>query len=195
MSEALFAYGSLVSGRSLRATLDADPGPATPARLRGWRRRWSVARDNRRAEKRFAPPGGEPFAWCLLLNLERDPHAPDSELPNGALFEVGADDLRRLDARELRYRRVEVSADLEAPGARYERVCTYVARPEHFAPSPPEGAVILAPYLAEVERAFAELGERELARFRESTPLPPAPVVEARLVHDAGAPPGNPREW
>jgi len=196
MSEALFAYGSLVSPRSLRATLGADPASTVPATLRGWRRSWSVARDNRRAEKRFAPPaGGEPFAWCLLLNLERDPGVPPAERPNGLLVEVGAAELRRLDARELRYRRVEVGADVEAPGATFDRVHAYVARPEHLAAAPPEGAVVLAPYLAEVERAFAELGEGELDRFRRSTPPPPAPVVEARLAHAAGLPARNPRAW
>lgn len=194
MREALFAYGSLVSAASLRTTLGADAGSVVPVRLGGWRRRWSVARDNRRAEKRFAPPGGEPFAWCLLLNLERDAGIPAEERPNGVLVEVGPDALERLDARERRYRRVDVTDGLGEPGARYERVHAYVARDEHLATTPPAGAVVLASYLAAVERAFAELGPGELERFRASTQPPPAPVVEAELVHSS-APPGNPRAW
>ena len=74
------------------------------------------------------------------------------------------------------------------------RVVTYVARPANFAPTPPVGAVIIAEYLRAVEGAFAELGDRQLDLFRETTGSPPVEVIEAVLIHDE-IPPGNPRAW
>jgi cation transport regulator ChaC len=190
----LFAYASLVSRRSIEATLGSPVGLVRPARLAGWRRRWSVARDNRRAEKRFAGPDGELFPWCLALNLERAPDAPPEEWPNGALIELDEEQLARLDARELRYRRVDVSAWVRADIVPAGPVYAYVARPEHHFPDPPAGAVVIAAYLEAVEAAFSELGPGSLASFRATTAPPPVPVIPVKLVHDE-AQAGNPREW
>lgn len=191
MSElAVFAYGSLVSAESATRTLGRSVGPSPPVRLRGWRRRWSTFRDNLRCEKTFALRGGELPAHVLGLNLE--PGEERGRAPNGVLIELTRDELERLDAREMRYRRVEVTGHLDAPGI--ARVFTYTARAEHFAPEPPPGAVILASYAAAVEAAFASLGEGEASMYRDTTGDPPVEVVEAELVRDR-IPPGNPREW
>lgn len=189
---AVFGYGSLVDPASAAITL-ARPVPAPrPARLRGWRRRWSIARDNLRVEKTFArEPGGELPPWILGLNLERDP--AEGEPPNGALVELSEDELDRLDLREMRYDRVEVTGEAEG-GEDFGLVVTYVTKPEHFAPRPPEGAIVMRSYLETVERAFAALGDGQLEAFRRSTGPPPVDVVEAVLVRDE-IPPGNPRDW
>lgn len=191
---AVFAYGSLASRRSTEATLGAPVELVREVRLAGWRRRWSAARDNRRAEKRFAGPDGELPPWCLTLNLEHAPDAPANEWPNGALIELDEPQLERLDARELRYRRVEVSACVRGDYVPAGPVYAYVARPEHFLPAPPEGAVVIAAYLEAVEAAFTELAPGALAAYRATTCPPPVPVIEAALVHDEAAP-GNPRGW
>lgn len=190
---AVFAFGSLVGRASLAATLGRAAEPL-PARLAGWRRRWSVARDNRTAEKGFAPLAGPHFDYCLGLNLEPEagPEAGPGGAPNGALVEVTAAELDRLDLRELRYRRADVTAAFADAG--FDLVVTYSARPEHHAPEPPARAVVIAAYLRAVERAFAALGPGELELFWATTGPPPVPVVEARLVRDA-IPPGNPRAW
>ncbi len=73
---------------------------------------WSLVRDNARSEKGFEPIEGEPFDFCLGLNLERAPGASEDEWPNGALIELTEPELERLDLRELRYDRVEVTADV-----------------------------------------------------------------------------------
>jgi hypothetical protein len=187
---ALFAYGTLVAPESVAHTLGRRPDPV-PATLRSWRRRWSQARDNLAVEKTFEVGPGELPRWILGLNLE--PDEGSGEAPNGALIEISEGELERLDLRELRYDRVEVGADIVGDHE-FERVVTYRAKPAHFAPEPPAGAVILANYLRAVESAFASLGEGQLELFRRSTGAPPATVVEATLVRDR-IPAGNPREW
>jgi cation transport regulator ChaC len=191
---AVFAYGSLASQASAIATLGRDVEALAPARLHGWSRRWSQCRDNLAVEKTFSrSDDGSLPAFCLGLNVER---AGDGEPgPNGALIAVTEADLDRLDVRELRYDRVDVSDAIEPEaGERPDRVITYVAKAVNFAPMPPVDAVILAGYLQAVETAFTELGEGQLDLFRATTGPAPVEVVEAVLVHDE-IPPGNPRNW
>ena len=68
--EAVFAYGSLVSRASIAATLGREAGDVWPATLQGWRRRFSLRRDNRTSEKSFALADGSIPDWILSLNLE-----------------------------------------------------------------------------------------------------------------------------
>jgi hypothetical protein len=189
---ALFAYGSLVSPKSVSATLDRPVPRPLPARLRGWRRRWSQARDNLAVEKTFARrDDGSLPSHVLGLNIE--PSEPDDDAPNGALLELSEEELRRLDGREIRYDRVEVTDAVGTP-AGFDRVFAYRAKPAQFAPRPPPGAVVIAAYVARVEAAFAALGQRQLDLYRATTGPPPVEVVEAELVRDR-IPAGNPREW
>jgi hypothetical protein len=194
-SLAVFGYGSLVSPASVAETLGHDAPAPIPARLAGWRRRWSLVRDNARAEKGFEPIEGDPFDYCLGLNLEPVPEAPRDRWPNGGLIELTAVELDRLDRRELRYDRVEVTADVRGDAAdRFGAVFTYAAKPENFAAQPPPRSVVLASYLRACEAAFEELGPAELAAFARTTDPVPVPVVEGRLVRDE-IPEGNPRAW
>lgn len=189
---AVFAYGSLVDPRSAALTMARTVEPM-PARLGGWRRRWSQARDNLRAEKTFAiEPGGALPPWILGLNLEPAPGTPQAEGPNGALIEVTAAELTALDRRELRYDRIEVAAPPHED--RFGKVFAYTAKPAHFAPEPPAGAAIVAAYARTVETAFAALGASELDTFRATTGPPPVEPVDAVLIRDR-IPPGNPRDW
>ena len=198
---AVFAYGSLVSAASAAETLGRDPaeewpdGAAEPAELAGWRRRWSQARDNRRCEKTFARDGdGWIPDYVLGLNVERTGNPRD--VVNGLLITLTPDELDRLDVRELRYDRVDVSAEIlpRATAGGYERVFTYEAKPEQLVLEAPEGAVILAAYARAVESAFDRLGTGQRARFLESTDPYPVDRVEAHLVRDE-IPAGNPRGW
>jgi cation transport regulator ChaC len=193
MSLAVLAYGSLIDRKSFELTLGREPDALHPARLRGWRRRWSIFRDNLKAEKTFArQPGGDLPPFVIGLNLERA-ESEGGLAPNGALIEIDEEELRRLDLRELRYDRVEVT-DHVAGGSRFDRVFTYTAKPEHFAARPPEGAVAMAPYLRVIEAAFRALGDGEWELFLETTGPPPVETIEPLLVDDR-IPPGNPREW
>lgn len=197
MPAAVFGYGSLVSPASFAETLGREPDRVVPVRLHGWRRRWTVARDNRSAEKTFARPNGEIPPWIIGLNIEaaaaEELSADEALAPNGALIGLSEAELERLDLREMRYRRVEVSDAFDA-AANFNRVFAYTAREEHFYPTPPEGAVAMAPYLRAVEAAFRVLGEGEWDRFLKTTGLPPVELIEPQLVRDE-IPPGNPRGW
>jgi len=187
---AVFGYASLVNRDSVAATLGASAAEPVAARLSGWRRRWSLVRDNHSAEKGFEPAGdGEPFDWCLGLNIER---AETGDWLNGALIELDDGALARLRLRELRYDAVDVTADVDP--LLFKQVFAFRAKAENFAATPPPRSVILATYLEACERAFTALGPGELEAFRATTGPPPAPVIEGRLVRDE-VPKGNPRAW
>ena len=188
----VFAYGSLVSPASFAETFGREPGPLVPACLHGWRRRWSIVRDNLAAEKTFARRGGELPPWIVGLNIEAT-EPDEAHPPNGALIEIDAAELARLDLRELRYDRVEVG-DAVSAEAGFDRVVAYTAKPQHLIAEPPAGAVAMAPYLRAVEAAFRALGDGEWERFLASTGRPPVELIEPQLVRDA-IPPGNPRRW
>ncbi len=189
---AVFGYGSLASPRSAGETLGREIAPPPAARLQGWRRAWTLRRDNRTSEKTFARADGSLPRFCLGLNLERDAGAA---APNGALIELTEAELDRLDLREMRYLRVEVTDQIEtATPHGFDRVVTYEARPENLIERPAADTIVVANYLRTVEAAFDALGPGELERFRETTAPPGVEVVEASLVRDR-IPPGNPRGW
>lgn len=193
MSVGVFGYGSLVAASSVGKTIGRPVEPA-PAELSGWRRRWSLLRDNLRAEKTFALADGALPPFILGLNIEpgEDPAGP----VNGAIFELSDEELERLDLREMRYDRIDVSDAILLPGVadRPRTVVTYQAKRDHFAAEPPPGAIILAKYAGVVEHAFELHGPGELERFLATTGPHPVEVVEATLVKDE-IPPGNPRAW
>ncbi len=184
----LFAYGSLASTASAARTLGRPVEDVAVARLPGWRRRWSQVRDNLATEKSFAhsETGAVP-PHCVGLNLEPDPGGAG---PNGILFCVTDAELKRLAVREIRYDRIDVSD--AATG--FDRIVAFTAKPENFAPTPPPGAVILAPYVRAVEAAFGTIGADQLDVFHRTTGPMPVEVIEAVLVRDE-IPPGNPRDW
>jgi len=189
---AVFAYGSLASLASAERTLGRPVKPGAQARLAGWRRRWSLARDNLLSEKTFArADDGTVPPHCLGLNIERRA-GPG---PNGLLLEITEDELDRLAVREMRYDRIEVTAEIgpaERPG--FDHVFAFTAKPRNHAETPPAGAVILASYARTVEAAFESLGPGQLDLFRETTDPHPVEVVEGVLVRD-WIPAGNPRDW
>lgn len=194
MSLAVFAYGSLANPESFACTLGREPVEPLAARLSGWRRRWSLLRDNLASEKTFARhPSGELPRWVVGLNLERDEEAGEELAPNGALIEISEAELERLDVRELRYNRVDVTS-LVREGEEFDRIVTYTARPKHFSAQPPDGAVAMAPYMRAIEAAFKALGDGQWELFLNTTGPPPVETIEPLLVRDE-IPPGNPREW
>jgi hypothetical protein len=191
MTLGLFGYGSLVLPESAGMTLGRDVSDAHPAALREWKRRWSLGRDNLTCEKTFELEGGHRPEWILGLNVER---GEDSAGPvNGVVIELTEAELDRLDVREIRYDRVDVSGLVDGDGLP-ERIVTYTAKEWHFRPEPPEDAFILANYARTVEKAFDSLADGELERYLATTGAYPVERVEATLVLDR-IPEGNPRAW
>jgi cation transport regulator ChaC len=187
----LFGYGSLVLPESAAMTLGRDPGEMRPVRLRDWRRRFSQRRDNLTCEKTFECEGGRRPEWVLGLNVEE---GEDGAGPvNGVVLELTEAELDRLDIREIRYDRVDVTGSVDGEDLP-ERIVTYTAKEFHFASEPPEDAVILATYATAVEQGFEALGPGELDHYLRTTGPDPVERVEATLVIDQ-IPEGNPRAW
>jgi cation transport regulator ChaC len=191
MSTGVFGYGSLVLPESIEMTLGRPVGMGRPARLHGWRRRFSQARDNLTCEKTFECDGGRRPEWILGLNVEEG--EDDAGAVNGVVIELADEELDRLDIREIRYDRVDVTELVEGEDLP-ARIITYAAKSDHFAPEPPDDAVILATYANAIEGAFEALGPEELERYLQTTGPYPVERVSATLVVDH-IPDGNPRAW
>jgi hypothetical protein len=153
----VFGYGSLVADH------------AVPCELRGFRRYWGVAMDNRvdiPGYKHFEDGDGHrPPVYVCFLDLRPDP----GSTVHGAAIEV--EDLSVLDARERNYQRVEVERDLY----------TYVGSPEGRARRDrglQEGSArISRQYADAVAASFAALG-----LLYEADP-DPCPRADLRVVH------------
>lgn len=171
--EWVFGYGSLAAAPEVT---EARGGHL--AELRGHRRRWGVAMDNRRDLPgykwyRLRATGERPRAFVAFLDV-----TPGDGTVNGLCLPVDAATLQRLDARERNYDRVEVTS--RVTGAR-GRVWTYVgsaAGRARLAQGLREGrALISSEYRDDVEHGFRALGTAALHAYRASTD-PPPPGVE-----------------
>jgi hypothetical protein len=170
----VFGYGSLVA-----------PTPR-PALLRGHRRVWGVAMDNRVAIPGYKvyerADGSRPPVDVAFLDLA--PADGAATAVNGALLPVDDDTLAALDDRERQYRRIDVTGAVDpAPEG---VVWAFVGRREgrrRVARGRRHGtAVIQRAYVRLVERCFARLGPGELERFRATTEPAPFPVQDLARV-------------
>ena len=109
----VFGYGSLASPTSAALSLGRPVEFAAVVRLAGWRRRWTVYRDNVASEKTFALTDGSVPPHVVGLNIERDAQC---EGANGVLIEITEAEAERLDLREMRYDRIDVTADVGCGG-------------------------------------------------------------------------------
>jgi hypothetical protein len=177
--EVVFGYASLVT-RARAARL---------ASLRGVRRVWGVAMDNRVAVPGYkvyeSPDGRRPAVAVAFLDVEPAPGLAIT----GTLLEVDQAELRALDRRERQYRRVDVTAAIDAGALPSEdaRVWTYVGRPDgrervRRGRAGHVPVVIQRAYLDRVRGAFRALGPGHAARFAVSTEPPPFPVRELARV-------------
>lgn len=171
----VFGYASLVS--------QAEPADAW-CLLRGYRRRWDVAMDNRVTIPGYkyyvdARTGERPPVFVAFLNVARK----TAGLVNGLLVPAG-DNLADLDRRERCYRRVEVTDDVwpVPPG----RVFTYVGSPEgrqRYEQAVTMGAcAVQRRYHDGVLEGFARGGAAALAQFRVSTNPPGCPLLTLRRI-------------
>ncbi len=182
MTDYVFGYASLVAL--------SDPG-TLPGRLRGYRRFWGVAMNNwegGEGAKHWldAETGERPRIRVAYLDLcEREGSAT-----NGLVLPVDEDRLTALDAREINYRRVNVTAAFEplAPGlsARSRRVYAYLgldAARKRCRQGSAEGNIFVSgDYVASVRHAFERLGAEALAEFDRTTDPCPFPERDLKVV-------------
>jgi hypothetical protein len=163
----VFGYASLVAV--------PEPG-ALSGRLHGYRRFWGAAMNNwegGEGVKHFLDrnSGGRPRIRVAYLDIyER----ADSTV-NGLALPVDAERLAAFDAREVNYKRVDVSSAFEGPAS--GRVYTYLglaaARERCREGAAERNAFVSRDYVANVRHAFERLGEDALREYESTTdPLP-----------------------
>jgi cation transport regulator ChaC len=166
------AYGSLV-----------HPGEGVPCRLRGFRRGWDVAMDNRRTIPGYkyyldAETGERPAVYVTFLSISP---ADGGEL-NGVAFPAEDGTLAALDARERSYERWDVTGrvDLDLGGPVYAYVGRAEARSRLQAGRRAGTAVVSREYLEHVRGRFEALGL--LAEFERTTEPLSLPVRALRRL-------------
>ncbi len=176
--EHVFGYASLIA--------DMHREGEELAVLKGYRRRWNVATDNRRTlpgYKLYLDPktGERPHVYVTFVNLVAD----ETSAVAGVLFPVSADALALLDLRERNYDRREVTAQLVDPPVS-GRVWAYFGKPEaearHREGVASGRAVVNSRYFDRVREGFARVGADALAAYDASTDPPGIPLVELERV-------------
>jgi hypothetical protein len=171
-SDLVLGYGSLVV-----------PGHPRAA-LRGHRRVWGVAMDNRVVVPGYKvyvdAESARPAVAVAFLDVEPDPEP--GTCVTGTLLAVDAAALAALDRRERQYDRVDVTALVTGAPAG-SRVWVYAGAPAGRARAQTgrtlgAGVVIQRAYLERVERAHDALGAGALQAYRAATEPPPFPVVD-----------------
>jgi hypothetical protein len=182
--EFVFGYGSLAV-RADGAVLSRTPcAQGFVCDLHGYRRQWGVAMDNRRdlpGYKHYTDElGRRPAVFVCFLDITPDPRGS----VNGLCLPVDGARLADLDKRERNYNRVDVSASVNAGGA---RVWAYVgARASRLRMRwavAAHRAVIDAAYLDAVAGGFRQLGADEFEACAPSLSPGLLPVV-ALSRHD-----------
>ena len=166
----VFGYGSLA----------ADLAGGHAARLRGYRRAWGVAMDNRidvagYKHYRLRSDGSRPAVCVAFLDLVADPHAATS----GVCVPVAPEQLPALDRRERNYDRVDVTAAVaEARGTVWAYVGTAAGRGRLRRARDRGRAVVSRDYLDRTRAAFTALGAAALAEFERTAAVGDLPVWE-----------------
>jgi hypothetical protein len=155
------------------------------ADLRGLRRTWGVAMDNRRdlpGYKYYTDSDGlRPAVFVAYLDLFPAHTGPASHEArvNGLCLPVDDALLVALDRRERNYERTDVSDRLTAGGARVWAYIGMAAARERLAEGVRTGtAVIDAGYIRTVHAGFAALGDAELAAVQTSLEPGDLPVTD-----------------
>jgi cation transport regulator ChaC len=168
----VFGYGSLLDG--------ADGGVA--CRLRGFRRTWNVAMENRRTipgYKYYLDERGErPEVFVTFLNVLAD----GGGFVNGVAIPVDSRGLALLDRREFSYERTDVTDRLDEDlGARVFAYLGRCAARARFERGHRSGrAVVSRAYLENVRAGFAARGM--LDEFDRTTDPLDLPAHELRQI-------------
>ena len=172
----VFAYGSLA----------ADLPGSHPARLRGRRRGWGVAMDNRvdvpgYKHYRLRSDGSRPAVFVAFLDLFDDPAA----CTHGLCVPVDDAQLPVIDHRERNYERVDVTgAVTPARGIVWAYVGGATGRGRLERARAGGAAVVSRDYLERTRAAFAALDPAALADFEASAAVGDLPVWDLQRVEN-----------
>jgi cation transport regulator ChaC len=167
----VFGYGTLARGDGI------------PARLRGYRRAWNVAMDNRETIPGYKyyvdEAGARPGVFVTFLNLV------PGDAVDGVVLAV--DDFAALDARERNYARVDVtsSLDVDLGGCVQAYVGTDDGRARFETGRRAGDAVVARSYLEQVRAAFGHV-EPPPVPVRDLTRIDlPSPALRRERIHRA----------
>ena len=171
----VFGYASLVGLREPLLVAGVEQAPL-PGRLCGFRRFWGAAMNNWEggdAVKHFLDRGTGERPRIRVAYLDIEPN--QGSAVNGLAIPVDAARLAALDAREVNYSRIDVSASFESgtPQRVFAYVGTEAARGRCRQGTADGDVFVSGDYLAAVRAAFAALGSDVLAELdRTIGPLP-----------------------
>ena len=172
----VFGYGSLASELAGAAVV-----------LRGYRRVWGVAMDNARdlqgyKHYRLRSDGSRPDVFVAFVDLR----AQRGESVRGRCVPVDDASLEILDRRERNYRRVDVTADVDAPptGTVWAYLGSAPARKRFHAGRRSGSTVVSCDYLQLVRAGIAALGLGELEEFERSSGLQRLQVWDLERVEN-----------
>jgi gamma-glutamylcyclotransferase (GGCT)/AIG2-like uncharacterized protein YtfP len=177
----VFAYGSLA----------ADLRGSHRAMLRGRRRGWGVAMDNRvdvpgYKHYRLRADGSRPAVFVAFLDLFEDDRAAAT---HGVCVPVDDAQLPVVDHRERNYERIDVTRDVTpARGTVWAYVGSSTGRRRLDLARADGLAVVSRDYLERTRAAFAALGSAALADFEATAAVGDLPVLDLERVELAPAP-------
>ena len=182
----IFGYGSLVSAKDVERTLGHQPESLTETVVRGWVRDCSMILDNTSTIRRYETiPDRTVPRFVAILNIHLPQEGEDATDPNGVLFPVTDDEMRKMDERENHYQRVDITdyVDNKPQG----RVYAYVGIEKYLeTPALRKKSVLPGSYRELVEKGFVSFGEESLAKFRLSTVA--SDIPEIATVHTSNVP-------
>jgi len=166
------------------ASLAAEHDGCAVAVLQGWRRVWGSAMDNSvdiRGYKsyRLRCDGSRPAAFVCFLDIEPDPVGAVT----GVCLPVDGSGLRRLDARERNYDRIDVSAQVaSAPGRVWAYVGSAAGRARLREGLARANAVISRDYRDAVLTAIDAIAPAEAAEARRASTAGGLAVVSLQRI-------------
>ena len=188
----IFGYGSLVHVEHLQRYLGRDLVHSNDfmfCQLKNFCRCWTAAMDNRinvpgykyYVEKHT---GHRPDGVVTFLNIR----PCKGKNITGIIFNVSKEELIRLDQREQNYRKIDVTAMIDAPVS--EKVYAYIGLNEserrYHEGLRRQNAMISQEYYDLVYGAYASLGKDALVDYVDTTEQPQIPIVhlEKRQIPD-----------
>lgn len=190
-SNYVFGYGSLVDVENLQKYLGrslTDSFDFTFCYLKGYRRCWNIAMDNRidlSNYKYYLDKKTRSRLEVFVAFLNIRPHEESNIV--GILFSVSDKDLQDLDKRERNYRRVDITNLIETPvkGKAWVYIGLDEAKRRYQEGLTQNNVIISHSYFNSVYNAYLSLGEELLSNYVETTDAPEVPILDLE-VHSTG---------
>lgn len=181
MRYAIFGYGSLVNKSSLASTLGRKIDHLYPTILEGWVRDWSIIIKNDEGDKYFALElSNERPSSVAVLNIRKATGKFPATNPNGVLCGCSIKEIEQLDAREVHYKRIDVTQFISNTHG-FDKIFTYVGEDKYLANSKTK-SVTPSSYIDIVRDGFLDFGEEFYDLYKTSTIPSPYKEVNTKFI-------------